>query len=67
MPLFTDWGITLEDKYHVLERAIREIEYMDVNELIGRLKKKQGKTENTTVTKANNGDDERRVHARNER
>jgi len=67
MPLFTDWGITLEGKYHVSERAIREIEYMDVNELIGRLKKKQGKTENTMETKTNNGDDERRVHARNER
>ena len=48
------------------ERAIREIEYMDVNELIGRLKKKQGKTEKTTEPKANNSEDERRVHARNE-
>ena len=67
MPLFTEWGITLEEKYHVPERAIREIEYMDVNELIQRLKKKQGKNENTTETKTNDGDDERRVHARNER
>ena len=67
IPLFTEWGITLEEKYQVPERAIREIEYMDVNELIGRLKKKQGKNENTTETKASNGEDERRVHARNER
>ena len=67
MPLFTDWGITLEEKYHVPERAIREIEYMDVNELIGRLKKKQGKSENAAENKPNNGEDERRVHARNER
>lgn len=67
MPLFTEWGITLEEKYHVPERAIQEIEYMEVNELIQRLKKKQGKTENTMGPKTNNGDDERRVHARNER
>ncbi len=67
MPLFTEWGITLEEKYHVPERAIREIEYMDVNELIGRLKKKQGKSENVTENKPNNSEDERRVHARNER
>ena len=38
MPLFTDWGITLEEKYHVPVRAIREIKYMDVMELIDRLK-----------------------------
>ena len=67
MPLFTDWGITLEEKYHVTERAKREIEYMDVNELIGRLKKRQGKLENAVENKTNNGEDERRVHARNER
>ena len=57
----------LEEKYHVSERGIREIEYMDVNELIGRLKKRQGKPENTVENKAGNGEDERRVHARNER
>ena len=33
MPLFTDWGITLEEKYHIHERPIRDIEYMDVHEL----------------------------------
>lgn len=42
MPLFTDWGITLEEKYHISERPIRDIEYMDVKELIDRLKKKNG-------------------------
>ena len=45
MPLFTDWGITLEEKYHVPERPTREIEYMNIRELIIRLQKKNG--ENT--------------------
>ena len=44
MPLFTDWRITLEEKYHIHERPIRDIEYMDVHELIQRLKKRQGRT-----------------------
>ena len=42
MPLFTNWGITLEEKYHVPERPIREIEYMNIRELIIRLQKKNG-------------------------
>ena len=42
MPLFTEWGITLEEKYHVPERPIREIEYINIRELITRLKKKNG-------------------------
>ena len=46
MPLFTEWGITLEEKYHVPERAIREIKYMDVMELIDRLQKNGRNTQN---------------------
>ena len=63
MPLFSDWGITLEEKYHVPERAIREIEYMDVNELIGRLKK-QGTPKSDKKEGHVDSEDERRVHAR---
>ena len=74
MPLFTDWGITLEEKYHVPERAIREIEYMDVNELIGRLKKRVEKprvVENTMResdgnSQSTDGQDNKRVHRRRE-
>jgi type IV secretion system protein VirD4 len=40
MPLFTEWGITLEEKYRMPERAIREIKYMDVPELMKKLNKK---------------------------
>ena len=40
MPLFTEWGITLEEKYSMPERAIREIKYMDVPELMKKLSKK---------------------------
>ncbi len=40
MPLFTEWGITLEEKYSMPERAIREIKYMDVPELMKKLNKK---------------------------
>lgn len=40
MPLFTEWGITLEEKYSIPERAIREIKYMDVPELMKKLNKK---------------------------
>ena len=39
MPLFTEWGITLEEKYSMPERAIREIKYMDVPALMEKLKK----------------------------
>ena len=42
MPLFTDWGIKLEDKYQVPTRDIREIPYQDVNELIAKLKRERG-------------------------
>ncbi len=42
MPLFTDWGITLEEKYHVPGHPIREIEYINIRELITRLQKKNG-------------------------
>ncbi len=51
MPLFTDWGITLEEKYHISERPIRNIEYMDVKELIDRLKKKTGRDIQSEVEK----------------
>ncbi len=51
MPLFTDWGITLEEKYHVPERLLRDIEYMDVKELIDRLKKKTGRNTQSEVEK----------------
>ena len=51
MPLFTDWGITLEEKYHISERPIRDIEYMDVKELIDRLKKKTGRNIQSEVEK----------------
>ncbi len=51
MPLFTDWGITLEEKYHVPERPLRDIEYMDVKELIDRLKKKTGRNTQSEVEK----------------
>ena len=40
MPLFTEWGIMLEEKYSMPERAIREIKYMDVPELMKKLNKK---------------------------
>ena len=40
MPLFTEWGITLEEKYSMPERAIQEIKYMDVPELMKKLSKK---------------------------
>jgi type IV secretion system protein VirD4 len=40
MPLFTEWGITLEEKYSMPERAIREIKYMDVPELMKKLNRK---------------------------
>ena len=54
MPLFTDWGITLEGKYHISERPIRDIEYMDVKELIDRLRKKTGRTIQSEVEKEEN-------------
>jgi len=54
MPLFTDWGITLEGKYHISERPIRDIEYMDVKELIDRLKKKTGRNIQSEVEKEDN-------------
>ena len=40
MPLFTEWGITLEEKYSMPERAIREIKCIDVPELMKKLGKK---------------------------
>ena len=51
MPLFSDWGITLEGKYHISERPILDIEYMDVKELIDRLKKKTGRNIQSGVEK----------------
>ena len=51
MPLFSNWGITLEGKYHISERPIRDIEYMDVKELIDRLKKKTGRNIQSEVEK----------------
>lgn len=54
MPLFTDWGITLGKKYHISERPIRDIEYMDVKELIDRLKKKTGRNIQSEVEKEDN-------------
>ncbi len=54
MPLFSDWGITLEGKYHISERPIRDIEYMDVKELIDRLKKKTGRNIQSEVEKEEN-------------
>ena len=42
MPLFTDWGIKLENKFEMPIRDIREIQYQDVNELIAKLKKERG-------------------------
>ena len=46
MPLFTEWGIRLEEKYSMPERAIREIKYMDVPELMKKLGKKAPVQEN---------------------
>ena len=46
MPLFTEWGIMLEEKYSMPERAIREIKYMDVPELMKKLGKKAPVQEN---------------------
>ena len=46
MPLFTEWGITLEEKYSMPERPIREIKYMDVPELMKKLNKKPASQEN---------------------
>ncbi len=42
MPLFTEWGITTEEKYHMPKRPVREIKYMDVPELMRKLKGKTG-------------------------
>ncbi len=40
MPLFTEWGIMLEEKYSMPERAIREVKYMDVPELMKKLSRR---------------------------
>ena len=58
MPLFTDWGITLEGKYHVAERAIREIEYMDIKKLTERLLRKNGNVSAETPPKKEVSPDE---------
>ena len=52
MPLFTEWGITTEEKYHVQKRPIREIRYMDVAELMRKVKGKTGGTSGTATAKS---------------
>ena len=56
----TEWGITTEEKYHVPKRPIREIQYMDVPELMRKLK---GKSAGTATVQEG---EERRVRLRGE-
>lgn len=56
MPLFTEWGIELEEQYHMPERATREIKYMDVPALMEKLSRR--KLTNQPETQASSEDDE---------
>ena len=57
MPLFTDWGIELEEQYHMPERATREIKYMDVPALMEKLSRRKPANQPET-TKTNEDEDE---------
>lgn len=56
MPLFTEWGIELEEQYHMPDRATREIKYMDVPALMEKLSRR--KLTNQPETQASSEDDE---------
>ena len=57
MPLFTEWGIELEEQYHMPERAIQEIKYMDVPALMEKLNRRKPANQPET-TKTNEDEDE---------
>ena len=56
MPLFTEWGIELEEQYRMPERAIQEIKYMDVPTLMEKLSRR--KPANQPETKDVNEDED---------
>ena len=50
MPLFTEWGIATKEKYNVQKRPIRAIEYMEVSELIQKLRGKATRMSETATS-----------------
>ena len=61
MPLFTEWGIELEEQYHMPERAIQEIKYMDVPALMEKLSRR--KPANQPEAKDSNEDEDESMWA----